>query len=137
MTTATTLATRRTPAPTTTPALLAPHTMPCEISMTGMTVRTLGIPGTQRGVTLLRDQGITALWRPSSQLAQPPYAFVALDGHVHVVWFDAGRYVSEFEATACGRSFSTVDLVLWSYQQPPGTVGPCRDCMRVWRSRHG
>lgn len=126
----------REPTPSTTSGALAPHAVPCEISMQSTTARMLRIPGTQRGVALLRGQRITALWRPSPELMHALHAFVVLGHRVHVVWVEAGRDVGKTELTACDRKFSTVDALLWSHQQPPCTGGAGRDCMRVWRSRY-
>lgn len=122
--------------PTITPPTIAPHLVPCEITLPTTVVRLRGIPGTQQGAALLRQQGLPATWRPSPELEQAPYAFVALGALLHAVWFALDRDVADIEQAACGMEFSTVREHLWAHQKPPCTVGVCGDCITIWRLRY-
>ncbi|MDR7303323.1 hypothetical protein [Haloactinomyces albus] len=114
-----------------------PWTVPCLVTTTTFTIGVEGIPGAAASVhALLHEYGLPARWKPVADLAEAPYAFVALGVHVHAAWFRRDRYVALYELTACGRQFHTLREALLPRADAPSTTGPCTECLIVWRARY-
>ncbi|SDP30680.1 hypothetical protein SAMN04487905_103144 [Actinopolyspora xinjiangensis] len=111
---------------------LPPAPVPCLLTALGLRLTVHGITGAAAAAEELHELGFTEVrWRPALSGGNPtaPYAFVHVDGLVHLAWFRPWHHVESREPTACGRPFRPFGRGVLPLPPSHDVNGSCPVCL--------